>query len=376
MPKLYDEETNLRIDAEDEFGARPREYDVPYRETDPSYEETPSSEESLGKSEYNEGVTNVIPKETPEEADRRRHNRLKDLVLRPAVAVTMVASLTLAGFGIDFLGFDYLNSGLTTMKHEWLENHESQWGEYHEHWEEHWEEQWEDGRKDEWDEPYSEQWEDDEFPALGNSDPDISGKYSWSEEGPEYYLRFYYGEECYYLQKGGAWDIHDAEGKQVDSLDGAYYDLDSNTLTLENFSCDVIDANLMGNGFKIRLIGQNEVGAILIWGAGYGGSLTVEGDGALRVMQRGITLNAEGSESCFMVKSGVTLELFGEEGASALNIAETTMSDAVYMSDGMKMLDTVGEKCSVAVFSENGYYDHTVCSGSGENASFILISGS
>ena len=375
MPKLYDEETNLRIDAEDEFGAQPREYDVPFRETDPSYEETQSREESFGKSEYNENVNTNIPEETPEEADRRRHNRLKDLVLRPAVAVTMVATLTLAGFGIDFLGYDYLNSGLTTMKSEWLEHHEDQWGEPHEHWDEHWDEQW----KDEWDEPYSEQRDepgDDAFPSLGNPDPDFYGEYSWSEYGPEFYLRFYYGQTCYYLRKGYAWNIYDTEGKEVGSLDGATYDLGTNTLTLENFSCDVIDANLLGNGFKIKLIGQSEVGAITIWGAGYGGSLTFEGDGSLRVTQGGITLNAEGSDSCCLVKSGVTLELFGDEGASALNVIGTTMSEAVYLANGMKMLNSDGNPCAVATFSENGYYDHTVYSGSGENASFILISGS
>ena len=89
----------------------------------------------------------------------------------------------------------------------------------------------------------------------------------------------------------------------------------------------------MGNGFTIRLVGENRIGQLIVWGYGYGGSLTVLGDGTLNVSD-GLLMFAEASQTCLMVGRGVTLNLSGQV---PLLIQDTSMEQALYLSPFQRM---------------------------------------
>ena len=171
---------------------------------------------------------------------------------------------------------------------------------------------------------------DDAFPPLMNPDPQT---YDIQGFGSEHYVRFMDGEydNWKYLVAGTYWT--QSEGHPISTVPGASYDAASNTLTLENFTGPALDVNLMGNGFKIRLIGENRLAGLQVWGFMYGGSVTITGSGSLILngdgtADTGLVLNAENSQSCLMVDREATLEVYGAD--AAIGIYDTTMSKSVY----------------------------------------------
>ena len=191
---------------------------------------------------------------------------------------------------------------------------------------------------------YGEGSDEDEnlFPALSNLYPDYDGNYAGDNYGPEYFIRIRYGENdpFTYLKAGACWEQWDNAVETT--VSGAWYDEDTNTLTLSNFEAYMLDVNLMGNGFTIRLIGNNYIDLLQIWGFQYGGSLKLTGDGSLVVNDHyanangGLIMWAEGSETCLMIDNGVTLECYG---STALMIYQTTMTDAIYYGSDIELSD-------------------------------------
>ena len=201
------------------------------------------------------------------------------------------------------------------------------------------------------------------FPVLGNLDPDFEGKYAWSDYGSEEYLRVVKpGEDQYtYLVMGGAWESF---GNSLGTADGASYDRKTNTLTLDHCKLDFIDANLMGNGFTIKVIGDCYIGGIQLWGAYYGGSLTLTGPGKLYVAEE-MTFEGEFSQTCLMVDA--ELEVLGQ-----ITIGATSMQQAIYYSPSLTLKG--GKGAVVTEFKgEDGkdYYNYTVLDDSGNLASGI-----
>lgn len=95
------------------------------------------------------------------------------------------------------------------------------------------------------------------------------------------------------------------------------YDKKTNTLTLNGYqeAEKKIVANEMGDDFKIKVVGNNQIQGIAVWGYSYGGSLTLEGNGSLeinknRVQGEPIFLMAEEANAQFKVKQGVTLKVY------------------------------------------------------------------
>ncbi len=214
--------------------------------------------------------------------------------------------------------------------------------------------------------------DEDVFPQLSNLDPDFAGDYAWSEEGSEEYIRFVSGDGPYlYLQKGSAWDYYDPEGMSIAGNAGATYYKSSNVLRLNGFSADVLDVNLMGNGFTIELTGDSHIGTISVWGAMYAGSVTFTGSGSLTV-DGGLYLNCEASPSCIIVKRGVTLDI---SGSPAIVVGDTTLEGGLYLSRSLKM--TGGEIANFA--DENDEYEgsrlyvYTVVGEDGEPAAHVRI---
>ncbi|MBO4584654.1 MAG: hypothetical protein J5756_06270, partial [Clostridia bacterium] len=184
--------------------------------------------------------------------------------------------------------------------------------------------------------------DDTVFPTLGNLNPDFAGDYAWSGTGTansEEYVRLVPagGSSYTFLVAGGAWK---SMGAVVGTDSNASYDKETNTLTLNNFKGAVLDMNLMGNGFTIKLEGDNSIDQLMLWGAMYAGSVTFTGDGTLTLgsggsAEYGLLINGEASQSCVMVKKGVKLDIYGN--TAAIMIGDTYMDPAIYISNSLKL---------------------------------------
>ncbi len=74
-----------------------------------------------------------------------------------------------------------------------------------------------------------------------------------------------------------------AEGMPVKKT-GISYDVKTNTLTLNNYKGDeMLVMSAMGDDFKINVLGYNEIGCIGSIDMGWGGSITITGNGVLEV---------------------------------------------------------------------------------------------
>lgn len=205
---------------------------------------------------------------------------------------------------------------------------------------------------------------DDAFPKLTNLSPDFAGNYAWSSDGSEEYIRFVAtgASEYTFLEAGSAWMSY---GAVVSTVPNARYDAATNTLTLTNFTASLLDVNLMGNGFTICLVGENHLDQLTVWGAYYGGSVTLTGTGSLTVNENGgasggvgIRLNGEWSQTCLMIDKDVKLDVYGD---SAIVIGATTMEKAIYYLKPLQMtggMRTSGEFVEYASqqYDENGNY--------------------
>ena len=179
------------------------------------------------------------------------------------------------------------------------------------------------------------------FPILSNLAPDFAGAQTQSGIPEEYIRMVINGESQYrYLVIGETWE-NEPFNHSLGDVPGASYDEATNTLTLENCTADVLDVNLMGNGFTVNLIGENRIGYILVYGFYYGGSIKFTGTGSLFVnedMSRdfGLMIDAEQSQSVLMVDKGVDLEFSGSK--YAIVIARTTMEKAIWFLDNETFL--------------------------------------
>lgn len=223
---------------------------------------------------------------------------------------------------------------------------------------------------------------DDALPRLSNLEPDFDGRYAWNGEESEEYIRIVMpGEDTYrYLQLGEIWES--SFGGKLGEVPGATYDPETNVLTLENCTIDLLDVNLMGNGFTVQLSGVNHIGRIVMWGAGYAGSVRFVGPGELYVNEDsvneiGLLINAENSASALLIDKDAELDISGSQCAVA--ITQTTLEKAICFVDGETYLgggvraggqfvaDADGnlsfERISLYEVSEQqdiGYYDYTV----------------
>ena len=90
----------------------------------------------------------------------------------------------------------------------------------------------------------------------------------------------------------------------ISTVKNISYDKKTNTLTLNGYqeAENKIVANEMGDDFKVKVVGNNQIQGIAVWGYSYGGSLTLEGNGSLeinknRVQGEPISLMAEAANA-------------------------------------------------------------------------------
>lgn len=262
-------------------------------------DEFPSSPASVPLSDEYQGESG-----SQEAKEEKKHRRIKRMLFMPVASAIAAVSIVFASFGYDPLGNDFLNSSSDTPSSPSGENL------FTDH-------------------------ADKAFPVLSNLEPNgpIEGFGILNEE----FICIQSSTEDLYLLSGSAWGYYDDNGDwhtaPISTIEGIRYDPDSNTLTLDNYNGPVLNVNLMGNSFTIRLIGDNSLDRVFIWGFHYGGSVKITGTGSLTVnrdmkFDTGIELLAEFSETCLMLDSGIHLEVSGKE--MAVIVHATNMEKAIY----------------------------------------------
>lgn len=312
----------------------------------------PPEEYALPESEY----YGQKPVKKAKEDGSARLRRLLKMILLPAAAALGSASVLLGAFGLAPEGERSADAGETTVSETPAEGTPAPF-ETPFYTEEPTEEPTPEPTPVPTPEPGGD-W-DDAFPKLDNMVPDFAGNYAWSGDGSEEYVRIIEtGNSDYtFLEMGGVWGTmtgEDGRPYSVKPIDGAEYDMTTNTLTLTNFTGEAIDVNLMGNGFTIRLEGENHLQNITVWGAMYGGSLTITGPGSLTVDAgengAALVLNAEASGSCIMIDRDATVELYG---ACAIFVGDTTLEKGLWY---LMPIDMTGGSMALAGEAEDGSY--------------------
>ena len=120
--------------------------------------------------------------------------------------------------------------------------------------------------------------------------------------------------------------------KGTNSIAGMSYDRESNTLTLNDFKnkAAVIVTNMMGDDFKINLIGDNEIGSIGSYGDAWGGSINICGNGSLvinadKVDDYSVGLLAEGTNSVLSVADTCNVTIYS--GTKAVVYTSDNLTD-------------------------------------------------
>lgn len=128
--------------------------------------------------------------------------------------------------------------------------------------------------------------------------------------------------------------IYSASSKDISTVEGISYDRASNTLTIENYNNtkNIIATNMMGDDFKINIKGENHIGELVSYGDGWGGSITLTGNGTLYINENksyetAIYMNAENTKSVLTVGSECSVYVYS--GLNALVSSSNTTSDII-----------------------------------------------
>lgn len=127
--------------------------------------------------------------------------------------------------------------------------------------------------------------------------------------------------------------------KGTNSIDGMSYDRQTNTLTLNNYKNKTagIATNMMGDDFKINLIGDNEIGGIGSYGDAWGGSINICGNGSLvinadRANDYGVAFFAEGTNSVLSVADTCNVTIYS--GSKAVVYTSDNLTDKPIRDNG------------------------------------------
>lgn len=127
--------------------------------------------------------------------------------------------------------------------------------------------------------------------------------------------------------------------KGTNSIDGMSYDRETNTLTLNNYKNKTagIATNMMGDDFKINLIGDNEIGGIGSYGDAWGGSINICGNGSLvinadRAGDYGVAFFAEGTNSVLSVADTCNVTIYS--GSNAVVYTSDNITDKPIRDNG------------------------------------------
>ena len=140
----------------------------------------------------------------------------------------------------------------------------------------------------------------------------------------------------------GIFSEHKANNK---AIEGATYDLKTNTLTLKNFRQPklTIEVNAMGEDFKIKLVGTNKIGALNVWGDGWGGSIQFIGTGNIEINKNktnknAINLYGEYSKAALKIAKTVTVKIWAKTNLMNANFSTvSTAAKVIVLENGQKI---------------------------------------
>ncbi len=360
----------MKTEYDPEFRFRPEQEYFPGEEFGRVSEQAaPANEDTEPAPAIQVSFENNENADTTAEKPEDKHRRLKKMLLKPVVAITATAAIASAAGGYSLLGGGSVSSGgsgsgsgyptaeqviaelnsqpgyltgdLSAFDQELME--------------------WVSGTDIY--EHYSQYVEmaDTSFPTLSNLEPNgyVPG-YGVIDED---FIMIYRGD-------GSDAEFIWAGARYGETLNGEFYpeeivddpsmryDRETNTLTLDNCNAGRLVANMMGNGFKIKLVGNNTIEGLLVWGFHYGGSVTFVGDGSLTITKEGILLLAEMSESCVMIDRGVTLDITSNMGHAILvdNVPPGSSIKGIYYLEPLKMSDGAIRDFAINT-KEDGSYD-------------------
>lgn len=148
------------------------------------------------------------------------------------------------------------------------------------------------------------------------------------------------------------------------TVSGMSYDVKSNTLTLSGYNnkLNYIFANEMGEDFKIKLVGSNEVQGIMVYGFGYGGSLSIEGNGSLivnanKIAKNVIALYGEESVSKLFFGKNATVKAYqqGSNATAFVNSSTVSENGIVFEGDNSGMTDKVTKESYTSGATSEAY---------------------
>lgn len=129
--------------------------------------------------------------------------------------------------------------------------------------------------------------------------------------------------------------LYSNSGK-VDTVEGAVYDKDTNTITLTNYNHPemTLATNEMGDDLKLHLVGDNHIAELVVWGFGWGGNLEITGDGSLTINENktsqtaAIRFMAEGTQGLLKVGSNASVTAYksADENTYSAAFVSTTSS--------------------------------------------------
>ena len=167
-------------------------------------------------------------------------------------------------------------------------------------------------------------------------------------EDNAYVMVYPSADEQVFLYAG---EFMQSRGATEGTVDGAKYDLKTNTLTLKDANLYYIDVNVMGDDFKVKLVGDNTLNSFRSWGYYYGGNVTFTGKGSLTLTGDGTPLfiSAEFSDSAFYFTESVTVKVTNA-GLAPVAITASTGKSGINVA---KKLNTLcSEKTQATIYAE------------------------
>lgn len=158
------------------------------------------------------------------------------------------------------------------------------------------------------------------------------------------------------------------DGK-TEAVNGLSYDQKSNTLTMKNFTGEMLSVNEMGDDFVIKVEGTNSISKLWVWGYGYCGSVKLTGTGTLNIKNDegpGIELSAENSKSQLYIDKNVKINI--SCGSNAIHVSESTHSTPIKFATGVTLSNGKITTASSYLPSMNGFT--YACSKSGNSYGF------
>ena len=138
--------------------------------------------------------------------------------------------------------------------------------------------------------------------------------------------------------------------------DNVYYDLSTNTLTLNNLITEEhLDILGMGDDFKLNLIGKNKVGQISISAEEYGGNLNIIGEGSLTINEKKDEFVSYGIEMFggnIHINNNVKLHIYSEIAAIGVYYTKEADINNVVVFENQQNTNIIQED------RKDGYYNY------------------